>query len=154
MPALSEIAVGLACELRLLQRNRLDINQPSPEEPIELTACDSVSPKIDDHRGFAAEMRREGAFSMASAYWHTRSRNRSMSRSCSRARRFCRTDIETRAEAACLRACVSLQDLRKILRKGGARQDHIAPGFLGLLLQLTLNMRKISDQADALAVLI
>src|ERR1700744_523885 len=33
---------------------------------------------------------------------------------------------------------VPAQQLRKVLRKSGARQDHVATHFMGLLLQITL----------------
>jgi tRNA(fMet)-specific endonuclease VapC len=47
-------------------------------------------------------------------------------------------------------ARVSLQNLRQVLRKRRARHHHVAPRFLGRLLELALHVREETDQAHAL----
>ena len=67
--------------------------------------------------------------------------------------RFSWTTVAERAYesySALHRSGVSFEDLRHVLRKRRARHHHVAAGFLRLLLQLSLNVRKIADQADAL----
>src|SRR5579871_1270475 len=46
-------------------------------------------------------------------------------------------------------AGVAFQDLLQVLGKGGAGEDHVAAGFVGLLLEFALHVRQKADHADA-----
>src|SRR5579863_766200 len=66
------------------------------------------------------------------------------------ARREGRREISRGSGEKLYRAGVPLENLLKVLRKRRTGQHHVAPGLVRFLLQLSLHVRQISDDADIL----